>query len=48
MFELDKELTDHQKEQFLASVHDRMTEFIYPEPMKTFQTNVKPEVSICI
>lgn len=28
---------------FLALIHDRMTECEYPEPLKTFETGIKPE-----
>lgn len=30
-------------ESFLPLVHDRMTECLYPEPLKTFETGIKPE-----
>ena len=36
-------LSDEQKSAFLFLVHDRMTECEYPEPLKTFETGIKPE-----
>ncbi len=36
-------LSPAEQEQFLALVHDRMTECPYPEPLTTFETGVTPE-----
>jgi phosphoribosylformylglycinamidine synthase len=36
-------LTKNQENAFLTLVHDRMTEYPYPEPLSTFKTGVKPE-----
>jgi phosphoribosylformylglycinamidine synthase len=36
-------LSDEQAWAFLSEVHDRMTECPYPEPLKTFDSGVKPE-----
>ncbi len=36
-------LTKDQEAAFLSVVHDRMTECRYPEPLKTFETGLKPE-----
>ncbi|MFH1025226.1 MAG: hypothetical protein V1764_00915, partial [Nitrospirota bacterium] len=30
-------------ESFLASIHDRMTECLYPETLSTFETGMQPE-----
>ncbi len=35
--------TKDQERMFLTLVHDRMTECPYPEPLKTFETGIKPE-----
>jgi phosphoribosylformylglycinamidine synthase len=43
-FALDKELSQDQMQQFVASIHDKMTECVYPEPLRSFETNIKPEV----
>ncbi|KAM7270082.1 hypothetical protein ACFE04_029296 [Oxalis oulophora] len=37
------ELQDSQISEFAALVHDRMTECVYTEKLKSFQTNVVPE-----
>jgi phosphoribosylformylglycinamidine synthase len=36
-------LTMDQEKVFLSLVHDRMTECPYPEPLKNFETGIKPE-----
>jgi phosphoribosylformylglycinamidine synthase len=36
-------LSTDQKRDFLALVHDRMTECAYPEPLRTFETGMRPE-----
>ncbi len=36
-------LSSAQQAAFLSIVHDRMTECPYPEPLKTFETGMKPE-----
>jgi phosphoribosylformylglycinamidine synthase len=36
-------LDKNQQRAFLSLVHDRMTECPYPEPLKTFETGLKPE-----
>ena len=36
-------LSRGQETEFLSLVHDRMTECPYPEPLRTFETGVKPE-----
>jgi phosphoribosylformylglycinamidine synthase len=36
-------LTHAQQNAFFSLVHDRMTECPYPEPLKTFETGIKPE-----
>jgi phosphoribosylformylglycinamidine synthase len=43
--DLDKSasLTKDQQSGFLALVHDRMTECLYPAPLAAFETGVKPE-----
>ncbi|MBI4684619.1 MAG: phosphoribosylformylglycinamidine synthase [Nitrospirae bacterium] len=33
---------------FLELVHDRMTECLYPEPLKTFETGIKPDSVIIV
>ena len=43
-FGLDKELSPEQVQRFVASIHDKMTECVYREPLRSFETNVKPEV----
>jgi phosphoribosylformylglycinamidine synthase len=35
-------LTDDQRREFLASVHDRMTECAYAEPLATFSVGIEP------
>ncbi len=35
-------MTDEQREAFLASIHDRMTECPYPEPLTNFEVGVEP------
>ncbi|KAK9814223.1 hypothetical protein WJX72_002529 [[Myrmecia] bisecta] len=35
-------LTPHEKDAFAAMVHDRMTEQVYPAPLTSFKTHVKP------
>jgi phosphoribosylformylglycinamidine synthase len=39
----DKPLTKAQIGAFLAEIHDRMTECVYPETLTTFETGVRPE-----
>ncbi len=34
---------EENREQFIAANHDRMTECVYPEPLKTFDPGVVPE-----
>ena len=36
-------LDKNQEKEFLALVHDRMTECPYPAPLSTFETGIKPE-----
>jgi phosphoribosylformylglycinamidine synthase len=36
-------LTDGQVDAFLAEVHDRMTEYAYPEPLRSFASRAQPE-----
>ena len=36
-------ISREQETAFLSLVHDRMTECPYPEPLKTFETGIKPE-----
>jgi phosphoribosylformylglycinamidine synthase len=36
-------LSDKQQAAFLSLVHDRMTECPYPDPLKTFETGIRPE-----
>jgi phosphoribosylformylglycinamidine synthase len=36
-------LSEEQAWAFLSEVHDRMTETPYPEPLRSFETGVKPE-----
>ncbi|HQP43543.1 MAG TPA: phosphoribosylformylglycinamidine synthase [Thermoanaerobaculales bacterium] len=36
-------LADHQPAAFLSSIHDRMTECRYPEPLRSFATGVEPD-----
>ena len=38
-------LTEDQISRFLAEVHDRMTECRYVEPLKTFETGIRPEAT---
>ena len=42
-FDSNVAMSHEQKAAFLSLVHDRMTECLYPEPLKTFETGVKPE-----
>jgi phosphoribosylformylglycinamidine synthase len=42
-FKDGKPLSREQQNVFLSLVHDRMTECPYPEPLKTFETGIKPE-----
>ena len=37
------DLNEIQRTAFLALVHDRMTECLYPKPLTTFETGIKPE-----
>lgn len=39
----DAVLPQGQQAEFLSLVHDRMTECVYPAPLETFETGVKPE-----
>jgi phosphoribosylformylglycinamidine synthase len=39
----EAQLSDREIEGFLAEVHDRMTECLYPEPLTSFDTGVEPE-----
>ncbi|MCL5966538.1 MAG: phosphoribosylformylglycinamidine synthase [Deltaproteobacteria bacterium] len=39
----DSGLGDDSIGRFAAQVHDRMTECVYPEPLTTFETGVRPE-----
>jgi phosphoribosylformylglycinamidine synthase len=39
----DVPLSGDQKAEFLAEVHDRMTECPYPEPLASFETGIEPE-----
>jgi len=42
-FELPvSEMTDDQRQSFLAAIHDRMTECPYPEPLTSFAVGVEP------
>ena len=43
-FTVDKELSQEQTQRFVASIHDKMTECVYAEPLQSFETNIKPEV----
>jgi phosphoribosylformylglycinamidine synthase len=43
-FAVDKELSQEQIQRFVASIHDKMTECVYAEPLQSFETNIKPEV----
>ncbi|EKX40946.1 hypothetical protein GUITHDRAFT_159919 [Guillardia theta CCMP2712] len=36
-------LTADQKLIFISIIHDRMTEMVYPEPLKTFETGITPK-----
>ena len=36
-------LTDAEERGFLALIHDRMTECLYPEPLRSFDPGVEPE-----
>ncbi len=36
-------LSQDQRDSFLSLVHDRMTECPYPEPLRTFETGIRPE-----
>jgi len=40
---LDAALSRESRDLFLSLVHDRMTECPYPEPIRTFETGIKPE-----
>ena len=35
-------ITDGQRQAFVASIHDRMTECTYPEPLTSFEVGVEP------
>ena len=39
----DAGITKEQETAFLSLVHDRMTECLYPTPLTTFETGIKPE-----
>jgi phosphoribosylformylglycinamidine synthase len=39
-------LTEEQKAAFLATVHDRMTECHYPEPLASFDPGIEPEKTV--
>ncbi len=41
-------LSPEQQEAFVASVHDRMTECAYPEPLENFETGIQPEATVRI
>ncbi len=36
-------LDSGQKDTFMSMIHDKMTECHYPEPLRTFETGIKPE-----
>ena len=36
-------MTTEKRTAFLSLVHDRMTECLYPKPLKNFETGIKPE-----
>ncbi|BCB95678.1 phosphoribosylformylglycinamidine synthase [Dissulfurispira thermophila] len=38
-----QQFTNSPPHQFLGLIHDRMTECLYPEPLKTFKTGIKPQ-----
>jgi len=42
-FTLDKPMAEDQIRTFVASIHDKMTECIYPGPLTSFETNAEPE-----
>ncbi|MGB5999051.1 MAG: phosphoribosylformylglycinamidine synthase, partial [Thermoanaerobaculia bacterium] len=46
LLETSTPLTDEQKAVFLATVHDRMTECPYPEPLTSFDPGIEPEKTI--
>jgi len=39
-------MAEDQIRTFVASIHDKMTECIYPGPLTSFETNAEPEVAI--
>ena len=43
LLETDEQLNEKQKATFLAAVHDRMTECLYPEPLSSFEPGSTPE-----
>jgi phosphoribosylformylglycinamidine synthase len=43
MIEATSSLNNDQIEKFTGKLYDRMTECIYPEQLKTFETGIKPE-----
>ncbi|XP_075687052.1 phosphoribosylformylglycinamidine synthase isoform X2 [Rhinoderma darwinii] len=43
LMKFSKELEESEKQNFTSSLYDRMTECIYPEPVRSFQISVRPE-----
>ncbi|KAM9996097.1 hypothetical protein ACTFIY_002271 [Dictyostelium cf. discoideum] len=44
----DSKLSEKQIEQFLELIHDRMTECLYPTPIKSFDTGIIPKAVVYI
>jgi phosphoribosylformylglycinamidine synthase len=42
------EISAEMQEKFIAMSHDRMTEQVYEEPLKTFETGMKPKPTLTI
>lgn len=48
MFSLDKELPDDKLRLYVSSIHDKMTEMPYKEPLQSFSIDIKPEVRAAV
>ncbi|XP_040269282.1 phosphoribosylformylglycinamidine synthase isoform X2 [Bufo bufo] len=43
LMKFQRELEDGEKQKLTSSLYDRMTECIYPEPVRSFEISVRPE-----
>ncbi|MFZ2198214.1 MAG: phosphoribosylformylglycinamidine synthase, partial [Thermodesulfovibrionales bacterium] len=48
VLEATSDIRKEQFEKFASELHDRMTECVYPEQLRTFETGVKPEPVYCV